>query len=79
MALIISDEILSKAQLSADELLVDLACYLYDKKRVSMGQARQLANLDQTSFQKQLAKRNVLIRYTEEDLDKDLKNLGISL
>lgn len=79
MALIIPDEILSKAQLSADELLVDLACYLYDKKRMSMGQARQLASLDQISFQKELAKRSILIHYTEEDLDKDLNNLGINL
>lgn len=79
MALIISDDTLSKAKLSADELLVDLACYLYDKKRMSMGQARHLAGLDQISFQKELAKREINIHYTEEDLEKDLKNLGIDL
>lgn len=79
MALIITDDTLSKAKLSADELLVDLACYLYDKKRMSMGQARHLAGLDQISFQKELAKRDIYIHYTEEDLEKDLKNLGIDL
>lgn len=79
MALIITDSTLSKAQLSAEELLVDLACYLYDKKRMSLGQARHLSGLDQISLQKELAKRNVNIHYTEEDLEKDLKNLGIQL
>lgn len=79
MALIISDTTLSKVRLSADELLVDLACYLYDKKRMSMGQARHLAGLDQISFQKELAQRDIYIHYTEEDLEKDLQNLGIDL
>ena len=79
MALIITDDILSKARLSADELLIDLACYLYDKKRMSMGQARHLTGLDQISFQKELAKRDIYIHYTEEDLEKDLQNLGIDL
>jgi predicted HTH domain antitoxin len=79
MALIITDDTLSKAQLSADELLVDLACYLYDKKRMSMGQARQLTGLDQIRFQKELAKRDIYIHYTAEDLEKDLQNLGIEL
>lgn len=79
MALIISDDTLSKAQLSADELLIDLACYLYDKKRMSMGQARRLASLDHISFQKELSNRDIYIHYTEQDLKKDLDNLGISL
>lgn len=79
MALVISDEILEKANLSPSELLIDLASYLYDKKRISMGQARALADLDQISFQKELAKRNIFIHYTEEDLENDLKNLDIKL
>ena len=79
MALIINDDTLKKAQLTADELVVDLACYLYDKKRMSMGQARHLAGLEQISFQKELAKRDIYIHYTEGDLEKDLQNLGIRL
>jgi predicted HTH domain antitoxin len=44
-----------------------------------MGKARLLAGLDLLSFQKELAKRKIDIHYTEEDLDKDLSNLGIKL
>ncbi len=79
MALIITDDTLLKAHTSAEELLIDLACYMYEKKRMSMGQARHLAGLDQISFQKELAKRDIYIHYTEADLKKDLENLGISL
>ena len=79
MALIITDKVLSKAQLSAEELLIDLACYLYDKKRMSMGKARELAGLNQLEFQKELAAREIDIHYTKEDLNKDLENLGIQL
>ena len=79
MALIITDETLSNAKISADELLIELACYLYDKKRMSMGQARHLAGLNQISFQKELAKRDIQIHYSEEDLQKDLNNLEITL
>jgi predicted HTH domain antitoxin len=79
MALIISDEILAKSQLSEQEFLIEIACYLYDKKRLSMGKARELAKLHLIDFQKELAKRDIDIHYSREDLDKDLKNLGISL
>ncbi len=44
-----------------------------------MGQARHLTGLDQISFQKELAKRDIYIHYTAEDLEKDLQNLGIEL
>lgn len=79
MALLISDVELEKAQISEEELLTDLACYLYDKKKPSMGSARGLANLNQIEFQMELAKREIDIHYTEEDLQKDLKNLGIGI
>ncbi|WKN40761.1 UPF0175 family protein [Tunicatimonas pelagia] len=79
MALIISDETLAKAQLTEQDFLIDLACYLYDKKRLSMGKTRELADLNLLDFQKELAKREIDIHYTQEDLDKDLQNLGIAL
>ncbi|MEL7121981.1 MAG: UPF0175 family protein [Bacteroidota bacterium] len=79
MALIITDETLSKVQLSAEELLIDLACYLYEKKRLSMGKARELVEMDIITFQKELAKRDIDIHYTQEDLDLDLRNLSIKL
>jgi len=77
MTITIPDNALSQANISPDELLIELAIYLYDKGTISMGKARKLAGLDQISFQKEMAKRNVYIRFGVEDLEKDLKNLGM--
>jgi len=73
--IIIPGKILDEAGLSRSEFLIDLAVYLYDKERLTMGQARKLAGLDQLAFQKALADRNVNIHYDVEDLHEDLRNL----
>lgn len=75
MTITIPDSALAQANIKPDELLIELAVYLYDKGHFSMGKAKRLAGLDQISFQKELAKRNVYIKYDIEDLEKDLKNL----
>ncbi|MGB1204905.1 MAG: UPF0175 family protein [Chitinophagales bacterium] len=79
MALIIIDQTFLKTQMTEKELLVELACYLYDKKKLSMGRAKALARLHQIAFQKALAIRNIDLHYSEADLNKDLENLGIKL
>ncbi len=75
MTINIPDSVLAQANIKPDELLIELAVFLYDKGQFSMGKAKRLARLDQISFQKELAKRNVYIKYDMEDLEKDLKNL----
>ncbi len=75
MDLLIKEETLKKAELSAEELLIEIAVHLYDTERLSMGQARNLAQLDQIAFQKELAKRNIHIKYDVKDLHTDLENL----
>jgi len=75
MDLLIKEEILNKAEITAQELIIEIAVHLYDTERLTMGQARRLTQLDQLSFQKELAKRDVYIKYDEEDLKTDLANL----
>ena len=75
MDLLIKEETLRKVELSAEELLIEMAVHLYDIERLSMGQARNLAQLDQLFFQKELARQNVYIKYDVEDLHTDLENL----
>jgi predicted HTH domain antitoxin len=79
MAVVISDAVLRKVHMTGEDLLTDLACYLYDKGRLSFGKAGELSGLNYLQFQKALAERSIDIKYTEEDLDTDLKNLGINL
>lgn len=64
------------AKMSPNELLIDFATYMYQKKLLSIGQACKIAALDLISFQKELSKRNIYIHYEISDLEKDLKNLN---
>jgi predicted HTH domain antitoxin len=73
--LIISGNILEGLKISPAELMIDIAVYLYDKEKLSMGQAKKLAGLTQIEFQKELSKNGVLIKYDIEDFEKDLENL----
>jgi len=75
MDLVISEQVLEQAHIKAEDLRVEIAVYLYDKGRLTMGQARKLAGMDQLNWQQALAEREVYIRYTVEDLHTDLENL----
>ncbi|MCB0841483.1 MAG: UPF0175 family protein, partial [Bacteroidetes bacterium] len=61
--LVVPGNILQELRITPSELLIDLAVYLYDSGKLSIGQAKKLAGLTQISFQKELSKRNVLIKY----------------
>ena len=73
--LIIPTAILDAADLKAEELLIELAVYLYDHERLSIGQAKNLAQLDLITFQKEFAKSDVYIKYDVEDFNQDLRTI----
>ncbi len=68
---------MQSAKMTAQELAIEIAVYLYEKKRLTLGQAKRLADLDQISFQKELARRDVYIHLETEDVLQDIENLGI--
>lgn len=74
---IISKEFLQSVQMTPQELAIEIAVYLYEKERLTLGQAKRLADLDQISFQKELVRRNVYIHIEMEDVLQDIENLGI--
>jgi len=73
--LIISEEVLEIAQLSPEQLTLEISVYLYAQKKLTIGQASRLSGLDLIAFQKELAKRDVYIHYSLDDVKKDLANL----
>lgn len=75
--LIITKDFLKSAKMTAPELAIEIAVYLYEKKRLTLGQAKRLADLDQISFQKELVRRDVYIHLETEDVLQDIENLGI--
>ncbi len=76
---VVSGDFLASAKMTSSELAVEIAVYLYANNRLTFGQAKRLAQLDQISFQKELAARNVFIHFETSDLLKDAENLGIKL
>lgn len=77
MTINIPDSVLAQANIKPDELLIELAVYLYDKKALSWGKARKLTGLDEMSFRKELTKRDVYMHFDLKDLKKDMENLGM--
>jgi predicted HTH domain antitoxin len=74
MALQIPEDILKAANLDEQGLLIELACHLFDKDRLTLAQARRLAGLSRGAFEDELHDRGIAVyRYTLEDYQQDLK------
>ena len=76
MTFTIPDAVLAETKISSAELKIELAVYLYEKQRLSIGKARKVAGLNLIGFQKELAKRNIYLHISIQDLETDLKNLN---
>ena len=77
MRLVISEDIVQLSGLSEKELVLELIILLFQRKKISIDKASQLAKMPLMQFQNELAMRNINIHYDETDLEVDLKNLGI--
>ncbi len=76
----ISQDVLDSARLTVSELKREIALSLYDQRRLSIGKARELANMTLWEFRQILASRSIPPHYDEEDLAEDvavLRELGI--
>ena len=76
MRLDIPDEILHAAGLSEAELRQELAVVLFRSQKITLGQASQIAGLNQLQFQHILASRQIPVHYDVAELEQDLRTLG---
>lgn len=76
MTLTIQDHLLEEAGVTEQELKLEVAAILYQKGKLSLGKASELANIHKLAFQKELAKRKIPSNYNEEAFEQDLKTLG---
>ena len=77
MTITIPDTVLSETNISSADLRIELATYLYEKQRLSIGKARKIAGLNLIAFQKELAKRNIYLHLDIHDIETDLHNLSL--
>lgn len=75
MSLVISQDVLDAAHLSADELRLEVAVMLYAAERLTLAQAARLAGMTRMQFQHVLGSRQVAVHYDAEDLREDLETL----
>ena len=80
MSLVIPDEILLATNMTADELLRELAVMLFQQDKLTLAQAARLAKMHRLHFQQLLASRQIPVHYDVEDLEADvatLRRLGL--
>ena len=75
MSLIIPDEILQATRMSAAELSQEIAVLLFQKEKLTLGQASHLAGISQVQFQHLLASRHLPVHYDVAEFEEDLKTL----
>ncbi|WP_448573758.1 UPF0175 family protein [Trichothermofontia sp.] len=76
MSVVISDEILQASQLTASEFRQEIALYLFQTGRLTLGYASCLADMPLNAFRQLLKQRKIaLYSYDIEDFELDLKNL----
>ncbi|MEM1253074.1 MAG: UPF0175 family protein [Cyanobacteria bacterium P01_H01_bin.21] len=75
MSVIVPDAILEAAQLSEEELKLEIAIMLYKADKISSGLVRSWTGLSVLEFQHELAQRNLCLNYDVEDLETDIQTL----
>jgi predicted HTH domain antitoxin len=75
MAFTIPDEVLAAAHITEHELRQELALTLFQQERLTFGQAAELAELPQLSFQRLLASRRIPIHYGVEEMEHALRRV----
>ena len=75
MSLVIPDEILQATRMSEEELRQEVAILLFQKEKLTLGQASQLAGIRQGQFQHLLASRHIPVHYDVAEFEDDLKTL----
>jgi predicted HTH domain antitoxin len=75
MSLVITDEILQSTRLTAAEVTQELALALFQREKLTLGQASRLAEMSQWQFQQLLGSRDIPIHYDVADFKDDLLTL----
>lgn len=71
----IPQDIMESARLTSEELMIEMAVYLYGARRLSIGKARELAGMSLWQFRQLLASRKIAPHFDESDLDADMAAL----
>jgi predicted HTH domain antitoxin len=69
------NDLLLATRMTGQEMSMELAVILYQREKLSLGQAASLAGMRKMSFQHLLASREIPLNLDVADLEKDIANL----
>ena len=75
MSLMIPDEILRAANMSAAQLQQEIALLLFQQDKLTLGQASAFVQMSQLEFQRLLANRHIPVHYDVQEFKDDLDTL----
>lgn len=70
---LVPEKLSQAARATPNELKIELAVQLYQQRHLSIGHARELANMSLWEFRQLLASRHIAHHYDISDLDQDMK------
>ena len=73
MAMVIDDDLLRAAHMSEPEIKLELAALLYQRERLTLGQAARLAGLSLARMRLALGARGIAPSYGVTEFEEDLK------
>ena len=73
MGMMIDDDVLRAARMSEPEIKLELAALLYQRERLTLGQAARLADLSQARMRLALGARGIAPHYGVIEFEEDLK------
>jgi predicted HTH domain antitoxin len=75
MSIVIPNELLTATRMTEAEMKQEIAIMLFQKEKLTLGQASQFAAMNRIAFQHLLASRQIPVHYDVEDFEEDIKNL----
>lgn len=75
MSVVIPDEVLDASHMTPAEFKQEVAVMLFQREKLTLGQASHLAGMSQLQFQLLLASRQIPIHYDVADFEADLRTL----
>lgn len=75
MSIVIPDEVLHTIHMTSSEFMREIAVLLYQKDKLTLGQASKLAGASYLQFQFLLASRQIPVHYDAAEFDSDIKTL----
>ncbi len=75
MSLVIPDKVLQAARMTEEEMMQELAVLLFQKGKISLGQAAELAGMSYLQFQMLLASRRIPVHYDIAEFEQDMRTL----